>query len=303
MHYIVFDLEWNGAGRANKVPKAIQDAIPFEIIEIGAVKLDEQFRLAGKFSTQIRPRLYPILTGPVAAVTRRHQQSMKYGLDFRDAARDFLAFCGDEYLFCTWSESDTATLLMNLRYYQLADRLEMPCIDVQYLFDQLVEQADMQRSIEYAIDFLDLPKPQPFHQAVNDAWYTGQIFRHIAELNRTENNGTDLAARYAFDPNLNRSSQLTLGPLANQEAIGPALDTLEANCPGCGTPLRLEQPWEAEKSRFTAAFSCPDHGLILAKCRWRRKQPGQFFAYLSLRISRDQALAQEIEQQQSERRQ
>ena len=303
MHYIVFDLEWNGAGRANKVPKAVQDAIPFEIIEIGAVKLDEQLRTTGKFSTQIRPRLYPILTGPVAAVTRRHPSSMKYGLDFSDAARDFLAFCGDDYLFCTWSESDTATLLMNLRYYQLADRLEMPCIDVQYLFDQLVEQADMQRSIEYAIDFLDLPKSQPFHQAVNDAWYTGQIFRRIAELNRVENNGADLIARFAFDPNINRSSQLTLGPLDDKDAVGPALDAQEMLCPGCGAALQLEQPWEAEKSRLTAAFSCPEHGLVLAKCRWRRKQPGQFFAYLSLRISRDRALAAEPDPQQTERRQ
>jgi hypothetical protein len=42
----VFDLEWNGAGR-QQVPKAVQDAIPFEIIEIGAVKLDEQFAWPG----------------------------------------------------------------------------------------------------------------------------------------------------------------------------------------------------------------------------------------------------------------
>ena len=35
MHYIVFDLEWNIAGHANKVDPAVKAAIPFEIIEIG----------------------------------------------------------------------------------------------------------------------------------------------------------------------------------------------------------------------------------------------------------------------------
>jgi hypothetical protein len=226
---------------------------------------------------------------------------MKYGLDFRDAARDFWLLRRRLPVLHLERERH-ATLLMNLRYYQLADRLEMPCIDVQYLFDQLVEQADMQRSIEYAIDFLDLPKPQPFHQAVNDAWYTGQIFRHIAEFNRTENNGTDLVARYAFDPNLNRSSQLTLGPLTSQEAIGPALDTLEAICPAaarlCGGTA-LGGGKEPLHRRVQLPGSWPDPGQVPLAAQAARP-------VFCLPVPQDQprsGAGAEVEQQQSERRQ
>ena len=45
MHYIVFDLEWNIPGRANKVSDEDRQALPFEIIEIGAVKLNESLEI------------------------------------------------------------------------------------------------------------------------------------------------------------------------------------------------------------------------------------------------------------------
>lgn len=46
MNYIVLDLEWNQS------PNGKEDSVehlPFEIIEIGAVMLDHQFRAAGEF--------------------------------------------------------------------------------------------------------------------------------------------------------------------------------------------------------------------------------------------------------------
>ena len=45
MNYIVFDLEWNQSNTGQEIKE-----IPFEIIEIGAVKLDEEFKLKGEFT-------------------------------------------------------------------------------------------------------------------------------------------------------------------------------------------------------------------------------------------------------------
>ena len=55
MNYIVFDLEWNqsSTGKAAEV-----DNLPFEIIEIGAVKLDENGETLQEFSRLIRPVVY-----------------------------------------------------------------------------------------------------------------------------------------------------------------------------------------------------------------------------------------------------
>lgn len=288
MHYVVFDLEWNNAGKVNKVDPAVVEAMPFEIIEIGAVKLDEQFKMVSKYNVTIRPRYYPILTSHVAAVTNRKQQSLKYGLDFLDAAKGFLEWCGQDYLFCTWSESDTAALKMNLKFYGLADRLQVRCLDVQYLFDVLVEQADMQRSIEYAVDFLRLPKSQPFHLAVNDAWYTGQILRQIVEIVQREQADLDVIARYAFDPNLNRAYQFSLSGLATIEAALLELSQQVPLCPACGAALIRQQDWNQDGNKAQATFSCPEHGRVLGKGRLRRKGPEQVIASVSIRLDRDQ---------------
>ncbi len=52
--YVVLDLEWNQdpTGRA-----ASRDMLPFEIIEIGAVKLDENLRILSEFRRLVRPRV------------------------------------------------------------------------------------------------------------------------------------------------------------------------------------------------------------------------------------------------------
>ena len=55
MNYIVVDFEWNqtsyGKGSENR-------KIPFEIIEIGAVKLNEKRKEVDRFSRTIRPKVY-----------------------------------------------------------------------------------------------------------------------------------------------------------------------------------------------------------------------------------------------------
>ena len=55
MNYIVFDLEWNqcpgGKKGANK-------KIPFEIIEIGAVKLNNEKEVTDTFHQMICPQVY-----------------------------------------------------------------------------------------------------------------------------------------------------------------------------------------------------------------------------------------------------
>ena len=58
--YIVFDLEWNQSpyGKDTSV-----GAMPFEVIEIGAVKLNEQMEKVSDFRCLIRPQVYRELTG------------------------------------------------------------------------------------------------------------------------------------------------------------------------------------------------------------------------------------------------
>lgn len=287
MNYIVFDLEWNIAGYANKVDPEIQAQMPHEIIEIGAVKLDADFRQVSKFSVCIRPKLYPILSGHIAAVTKRLQQSLKYGLPFPDAAAEFFKWCGDDYMFCTWTESDTPTIKTNLKFYGLNDQLAR-CLDVQYVFGAQIEKTSHQRSIEYAVDYLRLSKSQPFHQAVNDAWYTGQILKEIADIIQSEQPGVSFVDRYSFDPNLNRSYTVGLENPTTLEAAILELDSKDLSCPACGQPLISRSSWTREGSKAEAAFACPNHGPVFGKFRFRLRGSQLTQASVTVRLDRDQ---------------
>ena len=55
MDYVIFDLEWNQCpyGKGKENPK-----LPFEIIEIGAVKMDGERNVLGTFHRIVKPVVY-----------------------------------------------------------------------------------------------------------------------------------------------------------------------------------------------------------------------------------------------------
>ena len=63
--YIVFDLEWNQSAE----PENSTPDFPFEIIEIGAVKIDEDANVLDTFSIHLRPRIFRKFQHHIAKVT------------------------------------------------------------------------------------------------------------------------------------------------------------------------------------------------------------------------------------------
>ena len=53
MNYIVFDLEWNQSPGGKKYSNS---RLPFEIIEIGAVKMNEQREVMDVFQRLVKPQ-------------------------------------------------------------------------------------------------------------------------------------------------------------------------------------------------------------------------------------------------------
>ena len=110
-NYIIFDLEWNQSpeGKENSV-----ESIPFEIIEVGAVKLDGDFHLISEFHRLITPKVYPQLHYKISEVTHMDMEELRQeGEPFVDVIRDFLEWCGRDFWFCTWGSMDLTELQRN----------------------------------------------------------------------------------------------------------------------------------------------------------------------------------------------
>ena len=108
MNYIVLDLEWNQSPSGKK--NTVED-IPFEIIQMGAVKLDEKYNIIGEFNKNIRPKVYMQLHSKVEEVVGvTMEELLEDGEDFERVAADFLEWCGYDYIICTWGSMDLTEL-------------------------------------------------------------------------------------------------------------------------------------------------------------------------------------------------
>lgn len=178
MDYVIFDLEWNQCpyGKGKENPK-----LPFEIIEIGAVKMDGERNVVGTFHRIVKPVVYQHLHHRTREVVGLTEEDLQNGIPFAQAVQEFFAFSGGACMFGTWGPGDLTELQRNMKFYNLLSLIRGPIhfYDVQKLFAIQYETMKSRRALEYAADFLHLPKDEHFHQALSDAKYTADIFARI----------------------------------------------------------------------------------------------------------------------------
>lgn len=106
------DLEWNNS--YNKKLKSFFN----EILEIGAVMVDEQLEVIDTFSVLIKSQLSNKLSGRVRNLTHISNEDMYGGISFNKAISDFSKWIGDkDCTFMTWGNCDIRVMLDNLKFF------------------------------------------------------------------------------------------------------------------------------------------------------------------------------------------
>lgn len=117
MSYVILDLEWNGS-----YSKVLHKFVN-EIIEIGAVKLDDELNVCDTFTMLVAPKIGKKLCSKVKQLTKITNEELKDdGVSFIKAISLFSDFLGDGVLM-TWSDSDLHALIENYSYYTGRTRL------------------------------------------------------------------------------------------------------------------------------------------------------------------------------------
>lgn len=178
MNYIVIDLEWNQSPLGKKYE---EENCPFEIIEIGAVKLDENRNFLDTFQCIIKPQVYKRLFSLTQEIVRIDKEELEEGIPFSEAVKSFFLWCGDDYRFCTWGSMDLVELQRNMKYYHINKIITKPFFycDVQKLFSLQTEGKKNPRTLEYAVEYFQLDKEGAFHRALYDAEYTARVFQKL----------------------------------------------------------------------------------------------------------------------------
>lgn len=306
MNYIILDLEWNQPDNADKFSSATD--IPFEIIEIGAVKLNENREYLGSFHQVIMPKLYTHIHRITQELTNISIDELKNGKAFPVVIREFLDWCGNSCTFCTWGSMDLTELQRNMNYYKLP-LLPFPVYyyDLQKIFSLAFEDGKLRRSLEYAVDYLNIQKDDIFHRAVCDAEYTSKVFKCIDELTFKPNYSIDTyqipASKhdeiYAY---YDRYSKYISRGFENKVDVMSDKTVTSTTCYKCGKKLKKKIRWFSGNSKiYYCLCICPEHGYLKGKIRMKHHDSGKYYAVKTLKLT-DRFGADSIYERQAETR-
>ena len=302
MNYIVFDLEWNQS------PNGKEDSVehlPFEIIEIGAVRVTEDREIRDSYQQVIRPRVYKRLHYKIQEITHFTEEELSYGKDFKRAIVEFLEWCGDDYMFCTWGSMDLTELQKNMRHYKLERILEFPLfyVDLQKMFSLRYDDGHMKRTLTSAVEYLEIPEENAFHRALSDAYYTAKVMQ-VMDFEKYKGRlsiDTFYAPRIKEEEIFVRFDQYTklvTREFLDKEEMFADEDVKSLCCNRCDKPLEILLDWFSDSGKtYYCLGKCPEHGYVRGKIKVKKLEEDSFYA-IKIMKSTDEEGAESIYEKQ-----
>ncbi len=249
MFYIVLDLEWNNT-YARKTKGFIN-----EIIEFGAVMLDDNLQQVDEFSTLIKSQISKKLRGRVKELTNISNEDLDMGMPFTQAVSFFKKWInGRENVLMTWGDGDIRVLIDNCRY--LMNSATIPFltnyVNVQNYFQSVVKQPNKnQVGLSAAAEMLGIDFSEYIqHRALGDSLLTAECFR------RTYN--CEIFAKQIKVCDSNFYAKLMFKPYVVSKLDSPMVDKsiLNYKCEKCGRKAKKITEWKFSNRSFRAMYYC-----------------------------------------------
>lgn len=211
MKHIIIDLEMNPIAREYTEERKICGR---EIIEIGAVIMDEQYMILGEFKTLVRPEYNEVIERKFETMTGISTRMVDGAPTFATALDMLYSWAesyGDDYQIYGWSESDYEQILNEMILKGCTgEGME------QFLFcwnDFQIEfshRLGLERimSLEKAIEYCGLDFEGHQHDALCDAKNTAEIFAIVRNEKRCKK-----VLKYVLDALTPKKVECSLGDL------------------------------------------------------------------------------------------
>ena len=285
MDYIILDMEWNqpwpGSPSAKKV---LPVAIRGEIIQIGAVRVTEDRKVADEFQVMIRPKYYRHLNRRVSKLTGIKEARLKEeGIPLPEAMEQFRSWCGEDVIFLTWGFDDIGILRENLRLYQLPEDWTARWYNAQMIFNAQTDNSNAQKALKTAMEMFEIEATRPAHDALGDAYHTALICARLdlrkgaAEYDQALRNhengfhGAELPGCIA---------RKVFYDYADKHGAMEAMSGPENLCPVCGGQMCGTRWFAQPGHRYMDLATCPEHGKFLIRVRLSEQPDGK------IRVSR-----------------
>lgn len=263
MHYIVFDLEWNQpyALEPNMIRRS---GFPFigEVIQIGAVKLDESLQIVDQFEVYITPKFLPTMHHSVEKLTHITMDQLRCeGVSFRRGCQKFLDFVGPDGILISWGPDDIEMLMDNALCHTVPIHRNVPWFDVQSLYAKSMHGSKQQYALQKAMEEMDVKVPNlQAHNGLHDAICTAMVCQRFPFVKSLEKKRAEQKGKGKCLYGLSRYEHKLFESIITMPRIFRQSNRAKTRCPECHSLLQLEPIVGVVKHRFLSIGSCKEHG-------------------------------------------
>ena len=246
---LILDLEWNAA-YSKRLGRYIN-----EIIEIGAVLLDDALNETASFGVLVRSQLTSKLSGRFRTLTGISDEDMKKGRPFSRMLREFTAFAQAADAVVTWSTTDLHVFLDNCKSFTGQDTLPFlrAYFDLQpFIQEKLGLAGKNQIALGAAAGMLGVETGDyALHRAADDC-------RVCAEMLRGTLDAPLLPRMVAPADNPAFYERLLFKTYYIRDLESRDIDRAELRfrCDKCGAAAARTEKWKSRNQGFSANFKC-----------------------------------------------
>ena len=281
MQFIVLDLEWNQpVSYQSSAYRKVGDRLLFEVIQIGAAKLNEQLEIVDTISVPICPTHYMTIHPRVKRMTGLNMDVLADAPNFLEGMERFHQWCGEDCVFITWGCDDVSVLQQNVDFFRF-DKPLPKMYDLQRLYATAMKLSG-QTALKTAMEALEIEvdENRSFHNAEHDAYYTALVMRKLPD---------PLAVLgYEEHPrklchNERRSRFRATNTVKSVREAMESKELLTPKCPTCGQATeRITELIPQATGKYVALSKCKHHGAMFVKVRFALLPDGQKGMHLSV---------------------
>jgi len=247
--YVIMDLEWNNS--YNKIKKCFVN----EILEIGAVLVDEHLDVIDTYSVIIKSQLIKKLSGRVKNLTHITNEDMRMGISFHRAFAEFEKWIGNrDCIFLSWGNSDIRVLVDNFDMFCGTKQIPFltQYVDLQKYCQEFIVNVGTQQiglvnaATEMGIDVSNCN----FHRALEDSLLGLRCLKKC--YNREHLLNLAVICDDAFYKKLSfKAAYIT-------NINNPKIDKskMKCDCDLCSAPMKRMSDWKCINQSFSAIFLC-----------------------------------------------
>lgn len=249
MYYVIMDLEWNNS--YNKKLKSFFN----EIIEIGAVMIDEDLDVVDTFSVLIKSQLSTKLSGRVKNLTHISNEDMYGGISISKAISDFSKWVeGKDCVFMSWGNGDIRVMLDNLHFFCDIDGIPFisKYADLQkYCQTQLKLSNSQQIGLSAAATLFGIDVSEySTHRALDDSLLSWRCFRKCYNADALS------SFIFACDSDFYRRLLFKAKYITNINDERIDRSKMVCFCDDCRKRMRKVSEWKLVNQSFRALFFC-----------------------------------------------